>query len=122
MTVNEHILQITGTTTLAGPLKQGERYRMALEADVYSITQKDNQDGTVNMLYKTRQTGLCLITDNLGNKQYAEGKKSHSARCRGAIWHYWNENNIEIEFEQFYDKVMSMIIGNIDNLIILINQ
>ena len=119
MQINEYILQLTGTTTLADALKQGERYRMALEADVYSITQRDNHDGTVNMLYKARQTGLCAITDNLGNKQYAEGKKSKSAKLRGALWHYWQENQIEKEFDLFYEQVMSLIIGNIDSIIIL---
>ena len=122
MTINEHILKITGSATLAGPLKQDYEYSIACICTVNKIEQQSNFNGTCKMIYKAEQSGLAVIADNYEKKQYTKGKKSLSSKLRGALWYYYSENQIPGEFDYFYKSMISGMIGNVDKIIMLLKQ
>ena len=120
MEVNEHILKITGSATLAGPLQQDHEYAIAVICTVSGINGKSNHDGTENKIYSAEQSGLAEIVNSSGQKKYTKGKKSLSSKLRGALWHYHSENDMDMEFENFYKSMMTGMIGQADKIIKLI--
>lgn len=107
MTINEHILRILGSVNLPEGLEQGMRYLVETEVDVYEITDRDNQDGTINRTYKTKQSGIAKILSPGKKIIKAEAKKSRSQKMHAAIWYYHNMNGLTEPFEDYYDRIMA---------------
>uniref|UniRef100_A0A6H1ZPA6 Uncharacterized protein n=1 Tax=viral metagenome TaxID=1070528 RepID=A0A6H1ZPA6_9ZZZZ len=109
MEINEYILKIIGSSNLDSGLEQGKRYLIEVEADVYDITQRDNQDNTINEIYKARMTGNTKILDNGKVIIKAEKKGTRSQKLHGAIWINWNMQGLTEDFDQYYEKQMIKI-------------
>ncbi len=105
-TINEHILRITGSANLPNGLEIGKRYILEIEADIYDISQRDNQDETMNLTYKAKQTGNTKILDNGKIIIKAESKKTRSQKMHGAIWVQHNMLGLTEPFEEYYDRIM----------------
>jgi len=120
--INEHILKITGSAVLAGPLQLDHEYSIGVVCNISGITDKSNNNGSINKTYKAEQTGLALISNDLGKKQYTKGKKTLSSKLRGALWHYYNENDINLEFDTFYNSMLCGMIGNVSKIVTFIKE
>ena len=57
MQVNSHILRLTGKIEIPAAMEMGKDIRLTITGAVTSIVQKDNDDGTVDMIYNFR--GIC---------------------------------------------------------------
>jgi len=48
--INENILKLSSAgINLPQKLEQGFRYKIETDIDIYEITERDNQDGTINL-------------------------------------------------------------------------
>ena len=108
--INENILRITGSSNIPEPLKTGHEYSIVLKADCIGVNKRDNHDGTFNYTFLLRQTGEAIITTDRGKIIQSKGRKSKSKALRGALWHFYEQNEEQGEFEPFYEKMMDLII------------
>jgi hypothetical protein len=104
--INEHVLKISSAgVNLPEGLEQGHRYLITTEADVYEITEKDNQDGTIDKIYKVKQTGVVTVNFDGGKVIKAKEKGSVSRSLHGAIWYYHNEQGYVEPFDDYYHRI-----------------
>lgn len=127
LATNEHILQLSGTACLTMPLNEGESYKVETEIDIVSIIHKNRQDGTKDVIYKGKTTGIVDVKYRLGKKTSAKKVRTESQRLRFALELYHNNHNGEplYEFmhhdsEEFYKQFHEKIRANLDNIIRLI--
>jgi len=103
---NEYILKISSAgICIPEPMKQSHRYQIKTEIDITNLESKDNQDGTYDLIHKTRQAGQVEIMDELGKVVQARDKKSVSRSIHGAIWHYHNEHGENEDFDNYYYRI-----------------
>lgn len=125
--VNEFILKISSSgVSLPESLELGKRYLLSTEVYITETNKRDNNDETVNMIYKARQTGNIEILTEGKTIIKAEAKKSVSQSLHGSMWYYWNDNySGQISFDEFYQKygkMMSAFIPDIMQLLISKNK
>jgi hypothetical protein len=124
---NEHIIQLSGKASLLTPLNEGESYKIETEIDIVDINHKNRQDGTKDIVYKGKTTGVVEITDKLGKKVKSKDTRTPSQKLRFAIEIYHQGHNGEPDYEfvhpdseEFYRQTMGKIMAGIDNIIRLI--
>jgi len=106
MEIDEHNFKITGTSNIPESLSLDKRYLIRTEADCYSTKEKTNNDGTKNITYSLRQTGVAEILDDGKHIIKSKEKGTMSKKMHGRIYFYWNENYTNIEFDEFYEAIM----------------
>ena len=52
MTINSHILKLTGKAELPKELELGFNYKVTIDGSVTETTTVDNENGTVDVIYK----------------------------------------------------------------------
>jgi hypothetical protein len=124
---NEHIIQLSGKANLISPLNEGESYKIQTEIDIVDINHKNRQDGTKDIIYRGKTTGIVEITDKLGKKFKGKDVRTPSQKLRFAIELYHQNHNGEpyYEFinhdnEEFYSQTINKILAGLDNIIRLI--
>jgi hypothetical protein len=118
MEINEHILKISSAgVSLPEALVLGRRYLIRTEAGITDIIERDNQNGTVDKIYKARQTGNVELLDEGKRIIKAEGKKKVSQSIHGAVWYYWNETGPGVPFDEYYERIGKKIAYYIPDII-----
>lgn len=124
---NEHILQLSGSVNLQEPLEENNSYKIETEIDVVSIVHRNRQDGTKDLIYKGRTSGIIEIKDKKEKKILAKKYNSPSQKMRFAIEIYHDNHNGEPNYdfinhdpEEFYNQTLNKIMANLDNIIRLI--
>jgi len=103
--INENILKLSSAgINLPQKLEQGFRYKIETDIDIYEITERDNQDGTINMIYKGRSTGEVSILNTQGKLIKAQEKKKVSQSIHGAIWYVHNFGGLTEDFNNYYER------------------
>lgn len=106
--INEHVIKLTGKASLPEALIIGENYRMTMNGTVTAKTESDNQDGTLTVYYKFEPINVELV-DDLGASIRSRDTRSNSAILRSYLWKLWKDNRTGVEFDTFYDGVMSQV-------------
>lgn len=118
MTINEYILKISSAgVNLPQPLEQDKQYRLATDIQITEVTDKSNQNGTVNQIFKGKQTGDLEILGEGKKIIKAKGKKKVSQSIYGAIWYYHNNNGLVEEFDSFYQREGKKIAAYISEIL-----
>jgi len=125
--VNEHIAKFSGEANLSQPLKENHSYKVNAEFDVNNINHKNKQDGSKDLIYSMKSTGIVEIKDEKEKIILAKKILTPSQKLRFAIEMYHNKHNgepgydfINAEPENFYENTIKLINGNLDNIIRLI--
>lgn len=103
-----HTLQLLGKANLKDPLKEGRDYDIGIRGSVARI--EKNID-TGEYTYKFKPLFLGYQTDK-GERVILLPKGSHSKRLRGALWHYFEDNQVEGDYNDFYGEVIEKAIRN----------
>lgn len=107
--MNTHQVKFSGVAELPGPLDDDKDHIFAGEFEITNTDNKNNNDGSHTYTYKLKP--LRIIQQLEGDKKIRlKTKNSNSTRLRGAIWHINPE-------EEYYDRVMNAIIGNLEGVI-----
>lgn len=115
--INEHILRILGTVNLPEGLENSKRYLLSTEIDVYETADRDNQDGTINRVYKAKQTGKADILTEGKKIIKAEAKRTRSQKMHAGIWYYHNTQGFTESFDDYYDRIMRKMTAYIPEII-----
>ena len=103
--INEYILKISSAgVNLPQPLEIDKQYRLATDIQITDITEKSNQDGIVNQIFKGKQTGDLELLDDGKNIIKAKGKKKVSQIIHGSMWYYWSEQGTTEDFDSYYER------------------
>lgn len=113
---NEYILSIAGTASLPDTLNMNEDYRVTVEGDIRSVTKKNNDDGTVNLIYKFKPAKVESV-ESKGKTMMLKDKSPLSQKLRGRafVWQTVNESNRDYEWFgnaciRHFDEVMNLLI------------
>jgi len=122
LSVNEHILKISNAgVSLPEALELSHRYHISLEADIVDVTDRDNQDGTINRIYKAKPSGNIDLLEEKGRIIKAKDKPSVSRSVHGAIWHYHNQNGIMENFDDYYYRTGKKMAAYMNEIIEFLN-
>ena len=116
MTINEHILKLTGKCNLPESLELSNNYKVEVEGSITSVTDHDNHDGTADRVYKFEPV-LVKIIDDKGKSIKAKDTRSESQKLRAILYRQFEEDAAEMDFDQFYLKVMKQIRLELSDLI-----
>lgn len=115
-TVNEHILKLSGKASIPTGLTLSRTYQLQLTGDVTSVSESDNQDGTVNKSYRFEPLVVEVINDK-GNRIVSKDRTKTSSKNRSRH-HIWQAETLsDIGYDKAYefirrhfDAVMELVI------------
>lgn len=113
--INEHILRITGSSSLPEKLDYKD-YLISVTADVTDIQKKRREDGTFDFLYKARMLTCDVLKEN-GKVIAGKDKTKISQKLRHRSWVAHQEHNIQMDAEEFYERVGKGIILYYDDIL-----
>ena len=107
--INEHILHLTGDASLPEALKKSKEYKLELNAGVYSVEQRDKQDGTYDVHYKAKLITAEILKES-GDYKPLKIKGSQSDKWRRQVYAIWLENYAtQFDDEEFYQLIMNLL-------------
>ena len=115
--VNEHVMKVTGSANLPEGLKLGHEYSLVVKTDCYDISDRDNQNGTFNRVYKLKQTGEAAITTDFGRIIQSKGRKSKSKALYGSFYYEHERRRVAKKFEDWREQMMVLFIKHLPELI-----
>jgi len=125
--INEHTAVISRCKINIPEALDYSNYELKTRVDVTSIEHKDNNDGTVDVLYKIKSCGVAEFTDQMSKKTRGikKGSQSQKTRFSVAIYHeeHLGEENYEFihhDLDEFYSQFQQKLRGNLDNVIRLL--
>lgn len=107
--MNSHTLKINGTAELPTTLEMGHDYVVAGKLSVTSIEKIDQENGEFEFCHKSKLHSIELV-NKLGQTVKSKAKGSQSQKLRWAVMEHENT-------EEYYQKVMSKIIENLDEIL-----
>lgn len=116
MPINSHILRLTGKCELPEAVQIGHNYTVTLKGSIVSENESDNEDGTHNKSYSFRPVTGEIQSDD-GEALKLKDNRSNSTLIRQLIYKRWVNAANTMSFEDFYDKVCSTIMREVDDLI-----
>ncbi len=114
--MSEKLLKIIGTAILPEDLEKGHDYSVGLIVNITERTEKIQDDGTEDILFKARMCGPIVIQKDFGKKIFGKLKVSPSKKLRQRLWMIWSEKE-EGDFDAFYEKAMNKIISNVEDYV-----
>jgi len=108
--VNEYILRFTGNVAISHELKRQYDYKFLVTATVNRAEISDNEDGTLSVIYKAKM--IMAETQGEGEKIQTVAKKGWSTSQK-LRWEIQREN----DSEEYYQKIMTAIRANLDEII-----
>ena len=109
--VNDHVLRLTGKVSLLEPAHMGHNYKIVIGGSITTVTDKDNNDGTINREYKFEPVQVEAISP-LGQTIQSKDPRSKSKLFRACLYRNWKEMPNDLGDEEFYDLVMDYCIRN----------
>jgi hypothetical protein len=102
MDINSYILRITSGAELADKLDTTKSFKISAELDCFAVEKRDNQDGTFNIVYKSRITSPIEVIQG-ETKIKGKDKKRWSQKWRGLLYFDWKESGAVGTQEDYYD-------------------
>lgn len=104
MEISSHILKISGNAELPSALELGKNYQVQLEGTVVKKEDSDNHNGTFDVKYTIKPV-MVTLTDETGESIKAKDTRSNSQLYRGLCKKWYIENNVMMDFDEFYEKM-----------------
>ena len=113
--VDDFLLKLQGKVAISEPCEIGHNYSVKIDGSITSKTEEDNNDGSSTFVYRLEPVLVEAITP-LGKTLKAKDVRRISQRLRARVYVYWLNNQIEQDFEEYYQKIGEKIISNFDEL------
>lgn len=111
--IDKYKLRLTSfTAELTDELDPTQRTIVQTEVEIYETSQRDNNDGTHDQIYRAKVVGATECVQG-GVLVKGKSKRSQSQKLRSVLY------NINPS-EEYYEEMMNKIIGNIDEVIHLL--
>ncbi len=118
--ISEHILKLTGSHPLSGPLDASQYARIATEIQIYEVAKRDKGDGTFDLVYKAKAVAAVDAEQN-GKVIKGIENKRWSKKLRGQIYILGQELGVSDD-EVFYNEVMAKILNQFPEVYCLITS
>lgn len=103
--ISSYHLKLSGKAELPRAIEMGSNYHISLEGAINNISESDNEDGTNSRMYTFKAIKVELL-DPLGQTLKLKDTRSKSQILRARFWAIWKEQNINMSFDEWYDKLM----------------
>lgn len=113
--INDYILKISGKVSILEAIEMGHNYKTVIEGSVTTVSDSDNEDGTINRSYTFKPIKVELINDK-GESIKAKDPRSNSKKIRSLAYAIWKDRNLALNEEEFYNRFTRQIILNADYL------
>lgn len=121
METNENWVQLQGKILIPEGLDRAKYLILSGEFEHVSLVSVPNHDGTEDHIYKVAPIKVSIQPGD--KKVQAEVRTKASVRLRRAVWkHYLEQGGKEEFFEDYYQNLMSNIIGRLDEIVSLTNM
>lgn len=107
--LNDNIIKFTGSSSIMEGIEPDKSYRVGLEVECYSKEKRSRQDGTYDLVFKTKVMTCEILKDN-GEIIKSKDKSKFSQKLRNAIYAKGYD----------YDETMPLLMGKLDDIINLI--
>lgn len=114
--IKSHILKLSGSSESPQELSIGHNYHIALEGSITSMTDSDNEDGSITRSYKFRPIKIDVLTPK-GESIKLKDTRSNSQLIRALVYKKWVNGAATMDFDTFYDRVCGSIMMAMDKLI-----
>jgi len=127
--INENILKILQSSfILERPINPLKNYIVQMEIEIAGVEQKDNKNGTVDVIFKGRgKNVLAIKTDKKPVVAVKKNQFTPAQLTRFAIQAYYDQHYGEPDYEfipndseLFYEMVLKKFRGNLENVIRLL--
>jgi len=107
--IDEYVLKFTGSVNLPEALSHGQDYELLLKGSCYKREELDNQDGSIDVIYKIRPYNV-EVKGESDKVIVSKDKRKKSQQLRYAIRSWWEFKGCPGDEEEFYEKVMDSLI------------
>lgn len=107
--INSHILRVSGKAELPEAVEIGHNYHLSVSGSVVSVTESDNEDGTVNRTYTFRPVKIDLLNAQ-GRTIQLKDARTKSQLFRACAWKAWKDSKSDLSAERYYDELMANLI------------
>lgn len=116
MEISNFLIKLTGKAELPAPVDIGSNYHVALEGSITSVTNSDNEDGTVTQSFTFRPIKVDVLTP-MGQSIKAKDTRSNSQLLRALLYKKWVNLASTEDFETWYTKIIYGVMRDLDELI-----
>lgn len=111
MQINERILKLTGTANIPDDLELGHDYDCMITMNVHRGGEMvDRGDGTYDVIYKVKPTGMVGIMNDKGVKMVARVKGSPSTKWRWAVENHGRDyEETMIKMLRFQEQILDYV-------------
>lgn len=114
--MNSHTIKISNSAEIPEPLEMDRTYKISLEGDCKDIKKSSNDDGSFTYTYNVKLL-TAEIEDDLGQTLKIVDKKKQSQKLRQQIEFTRIESGSPLDKEEYYNKVMTAVRHNLQNII-----
>jgi hypothetical protein len=112
LTINSHILKLSGKAELPKEITPGHNYHVAIDGSIPKVELHDNENGTWDKVYTFKPVKIDVL-DPLGETLILKDTRSQSQLFRAKLRHIYNfDKNITVDFDTFYKNIMGNLIEN----------
>ena len=114
--IKDYILKLSGKASLLEELINDHEYNLKVNGEITEETEKSNNDGSYNILYKF-QPKIIEIESDSGEVVKTKDIKRKSQKLRGALYYLWQDSKTKLDQDEFYDMFMDKLLANLNGVI-----
>ena len=114
--IDDYFIKLSGKAALPKPLEIGHNYRIEIEGSITEKKEKDREDGGRVYTWIFEPVLVSVINEK-GERIKAKDVRRISQRLRARCYVYWKNNQIEQDFEEWYQRIGEKMIINFDEII-----
>ena len=111
--IKDYILKLTGKISILEPIELGHNYQIKIDSTVTQATDIDNNDGTLNKVYKIEPIIGEIIKDN-GETLKIKDNRRNSEKIRKVCFMVWSSKNTKIDSDEMYNRVTNWVLSNME--------
>lgn len=111
--IRDYIIKFTGKISILEPIELGHNYQIKVDSTVTQETNVDNNDGTVDKLYKVEPIIGEVIKDN-GETLKIKDNRRNSEKIRKVCYAVWSSRSTDIDSDEMYNKVTNWVLSNME--------
>ena len=115
--MENYYVKIQGKANIPTRLDIGHNYTLTADCSITSETKSDNDNGEFDVIFKAEPVTLEVTKPN-GEIVKAKDIRKNSTKVRNYLYRLWQENNVAVDFDTYYDRATSEILKALPSLII----
>jgi hypothetical protein len=115
--ISSRYIKLSGKAEIDRDLETSHNYHISLQGSITSITDTDNQDGTLHRAFKFEPVKVELLNE-LGEIIKAKDTRKEAQKTRAWAYKYWEEAQLgDMDFDTFYHKFQVLCRTNMEEIV-----